>query len=386
MIIADTSMIRVIIVNEEIEEVVFKMGELFSGPGGLGLGAKLAEVSLENKKYKIEHAWANDIDEDACRTYRKNIMPDNPDMVINKPVEELNISALPSIDAFSFGFPCNDFSVVGEQKGIDGDYGPLYSYGVKVLKEHNPKWFLAENVGGLKSSNDGEAFKIILRELSKAGRGYNLTPHLYKFEEYGIPQNRHRIIIIGIRRDLNIEYEIPKPTHTENYITAKEALENPPIPEDAYNHKYTRHTKKVRKFLSHIPPGENAWYEGIPEDLRLNVKGARMSNIYKRLHPDEPAYTVTGSGGGGTHMYHYNEPRALTNRERARLQTFEDDFIFEGNKGSIRKQIGMAVPPIGAKIIYEAVLKTFAGIEYESIKSGWWDKQNINIQMKLLEV
>lgn len=372
--------------KEENDEMIFKMGELFSGPGGLGLGAKMAEVKYNNKNFKIEHAWANDIDEDACRTYRKNIMPDNPEMVINKPVEELNISELPNIDALSFGFPCNDFSVVGEQKGIDGDYGPLYSYGVKVLEIHNPKWFLAENVGGLKSSNDGEAFKIILKELSESGKGYNLTPHLYKFEEYGVPQKRHRIIIIGIRKDLDIEFKIPKPTHSDQYISAKEAIENPPISEEASNHKYTRHTKKVKKFLKHIPPGENAWYEGIPEELRLNVKGARMSNIYKRLDPEKPAYTVTGSGGGGTHMYHYEEPRALTNRERARLQTFNDNFIFEGNKGSIRKQVGMAVPPLGAKIIYEAVLKTFAGIEYESIESDWWEKQDKDLQMQLLTV
>jgi DNA (cytosine-5)-methyltransferase 1 len=377
---------RVIVLSKNEENIVFKMGELFSGPGGLGLGAKLAQVENKSKNYKIEHAWANDIDEDACRTYRENIMPNNPEMVINKPVEEINIAELPKIDALSFGFPCNDFSIVGEQKGIDGDYGPLFSYGVKVLNKHNPKWFLAENVGGLQSSNDGEAFKIILKELSESGKGYILTPHLYKFEEYGIPQKRHRIIIIGIRKDLDVEFKIPKPTHVNEYISAKEALENPPIPEDAKNHKFTRHTKKVKKFLSHIPPGENAWYEGIPEELRLNVKGARMSNIYKRLSPEEPAYTVTGSGGGGTHMYHYSEPRALTNRERARLQTFKDDFIFKGNKGSIRKQVGMAVPPMGAKIIYEAVLKTFAGIDYESIESEWWEKQDKKLQMKLLKV
>ena len=89
-----------------------------------------------------------------------------------------------------------------------------------------------------------------------------------------------------------------------------------------------------------------------------------MSQIYKRLNPDLPAYTITGSGGGGTHVYHWSEPRALTNRERARLQTFPDNYIFEGSKESVRKQIGMAVPCKGAKIIFESILKTFAGIQY----------------------
>ena len=95
--------------------------------------------------------------------------------------------------------------------------------------------------------------------------------------------------------------------------------------------------------------------------------GARISQIYKRLNPDRPAYTVTGSGGGGTHIYHWAEPRALTNRERARLQTFPDDFVFMGSKESVRKQIGMAVPCRGAKLIFEAVLRSFAGVEYPSV-------------------
>ena len=97
------------------------------------------------------------------------------------------------------------------------------------------------------------------------------------------------------------------------------------------------------------------------------MQGAKLSQIYKRLDPNKPAYTVTGSGGGGTHIYHYAEPRALTNRERARLQTFPDDFVFIGSKESVRRQIGMAVPCKGAQVIFEAVLKTFAGIPYESV-------------------
>ena len=104
--------------------------------------------------------------------------------------------------------------------------------------------------------------------------------------------------------------------------------------------------------------------------MKLNVTGAKISQIYKRLDPDKPAYTVTGSGGGGTHIYHWKENRALTNRERARLQTFRDDFIFEGSKENVRKQIGMAVPCKGAQIIFEAILKTFAGIEYESMPAN----------------
>ncbi|MBY0001443.1 DNA cytosine methyltransferase [Priestia aryabhattai] len=355
--------------------MIFRKGELFCGPGGLSLGASMPRIINEQgEEFTVKHEWANDIDESTCETFRLNIAPDNPDSVIAGDVRELDIETLSPIDAFSFGFPCNDFSNVGEKKGFKGEYGPLYTYGVKVLNKFNPLWFLAENVGGLESANDGEAFLQILKDLQNAGDyGYTLTPHLYKFEEYGLPQARHRIIIVGIRNDQNVSFEIPKPTHLSPTMWkgTREALENPPIPMDAPNHEFTRHQGKVVEMLNHIPPGENAWYEGIPEHLRLNVKGARLSNIYKRIHPDYPSYTVTGSGGGGTHMYHYDEPRALTSRERARLQTFPDDFIFVGGKESVRKQVGMAVPPLGAQVIVEAVLKTFAGIPYDSIDSKW---------------
>ena len=106
--------------------------------------------------------------------------------------------------------------------------------------------------------------------------------------------------------------------------------------------------------LSYIPEGGNAWSHQIPESLRLNVKGDRLSNIYKRLDRNKPSYTVTGSGGGGTHMYHWKESRALTNRERARLQTFPDNYHFIGGKESVRKQIGMAIPPAGMRHILMA--------------------------------
>ena len=128
--------------------------------------------------------------------------------------------------------------------------------------------------------------------------------------------------------------------------------------------------RHIQERLGFIRPGQNAFTADLPEHLQLNITGAKISQIYKRLDPDKPAYTVTGSGGGGTHIYHWDEPRALTNRERARLQTFPDTYIFEGNKESVRKQIGMAVPCRGAKIIFEAVLKTFAGVEYESMPAN----------------
>ena len=347
---------------EDVKE--FRLGELFCGPGGLALAAITAQI--DDPEYRIVHKWANDYDLDTCNTYRRNICPVDEESVICGDVRKLDIEPLGDIDALAFGFPCNDFSVVGEQKGFHGTFGPLYTYGVKVLKRYQPLWFLAENVGGLKSANEGKAFEKIKKDLIKAG--YRIYPNLYKFEEYGVPQARHRMIIVGIRDDLPYEFKIPSPApYKDMDVTCRTAIENPPIPADAANNELTKQSAQVVERLNYIKPGQNAFSAELPERLKLNVRGAKISQIYKRLDPDKPAYTVTGSGGGGTHIYHYAEPRALTNRERARLQTFPDDYVFEGAKESVRKQIGMAVPPKGARVIFEAILKTFAGIPYESV-------------------
>lgn len=348
---------------------IFKLAELFCGPGGLALGTMIAQTDKDGTQWKIKPIWANDIDPDTCKTYIRNIHPNNPSAVVCSSVETIDFEKIPNFDVLAFGFPCNDFSVVGKQKGFNGKYGSLYAHGIRAIGIQNPKWFIAENVSGIQSANNGEAFTKILEDLENAGRGYKLTPHLYKFEEYGVPQTRHRVVIIGIRKDLDLEFKVPAPTTAGNYVSASSAIENPPILSNAPNHEITAQGKKVVERLKHIPPGKNVWYEGLPEHLRLNVKGARMSQIYRRLHPDKPSYTITGSGGGGTHGYHWKENRALTNRERARIQTFPDSFIFEGSKEHVRKQIGMAVPPKAAQIITEAVLKTFAGIPYKWIKS-----------------
>ncbi len=114
--------------------------------------------------------------------------------VICTDVRELNIKALAEIDVFAYGFPCNDFSIVGQHKGIKGKYGGLYYYGVEVLNLFSPIVFVAENVGGINSANNGKAFQQILSDLASAGEGYNITVHLYKSEQYGVPQTRHRIM------------------------------------------------------------------------------------------------------------------------------------------------------------------------------------------------
>ena len=344
----------------------FRLGELFCGPGGLAVGATQADIGDPN--WSIRHQWATDYDLDTCETYRMNITPDNPDSVIHGDIRTLDFNELKSrgeIDGLAFGFPCNDFSIVGEHLGLEGEFGPLYMYGAKALKEFQPAWFLAENVGGLRTANEGAAFKLI--EDTFRDCGYTLVTNLYKFEQYGVPQARHRVIIVGIRDDLDVTFRVPSTDgYRDHDVSARTAIEVPPIGPDLTGIELTRQSARVVERLMHIKPGQNAFNADLPEHLKLNVKGAKISQIYKRLHPEKPAYTVTGSGGGGTHMYRWDEPRALTNRERARLQTFPDWFNFVGSKESVRKQIGMAVPARGAQVIFEAILRSFKGETYIS--------------------
>ena len=252
---------------------------------------------------------------------------------------------------------------------MDGVFGPLYSYGIAALKRFKPTWFLAENVGGLRNSNDGTAFAKILSEMREAG--YNLTPHLYKFEEYGIPQARHRIIIIGISDDENVNFRVPSPepySQTDN--SARTAIEVPPIPENCANNELTRQSPTVVRRLQHIKPGENAFTANLPDELKLNVKGAKISQIYKRLEPHKPAYTVTGREEEGAHVP-LVEPRALTNRAST-ITDISGHLCFSRFQRKCQKTNWHGSTLSGAQIIFEAVLRSFAGIEYP------WDWANIN--------
>lgn len=352
-------------------ETVFKLGELFCGPGGLAYGALNAHS--DDNQFTVAHAWANDYDEDTCNTYRKNICPSEPESVYHGDVRELDISKLSEIDAFAYGFPCNSFSNVGEHKGLANEkFGQLYWYGIEVLRKFKPKWFIAENVSGIRSAGSGD-FQVILKDMRESG--YKLNVNLYKAEQYGVPQTRHRVIIVGIREDLDVEYHVPDPAmFTSCDISSKKALAK--IPKNAPNSEMRKLQEKIIRRLSYIKPGENVWQaeerlgDDFPEDLRINTK-TKISQIYRKLDPKKPAYTVTAAGGGGTFMYHWTD-RELSNRERARIQTFPDDYEFVGKYSSVRKQIGMAVPCKLSNVVVTAVLNSFAGIEYP------WIEPNMN--------
>ena len=391
----------------------FKLGELFCGPGGLALGAGLTKPtrSQSGEKFSISHVWGVDNDPAAIESYKHNIVKKHGGVGLCIDAMEFcksKISDYKRITALAFGFPCNDFSLVGKRHGVNGQYGKLYKAGIEVIKNSEPFWFIAENVSGIHFLNQGEAFQKIIKDLKASGKhGYNLTAHLYKFEEYGVPQYRHRFIIVGIRKDKNLLFKVPAPTHGDAkkpFVAVKQALEK--ISRDAPNADLVKQDPRIVQRLKFTPPWKNAWFldellemkpkkrleilRQVPwyeqdlaglsdykicrmiDDARLRCTKARMSHIYRRLDPKQPSYTITGSGGGGTHVYHWEEHRALTNRERAKLQSFPDDFEFVGGKDAVRKQIGMAVPSEGAKVIFSAILKTFANVEYDFVESNYF--------------
>lgn len=349
----------------------FKLGELFCGPGGLAYGA--LHATSDDGLLTVSHAWANDYDHDTCLTYRSNICPDDPDSVREGDVRNLDIASLGEVDAFAYGFPCNSFSGVGEHQGLaNKKFGQLYWYGIEVLRRYRPRWFIAENVSGIRSAGSDD-FKIILKDMRESG--YRLVTHLYKAEEYGVPQTRHRVIIVGIRDDQDVTFRVPDPAQYKADVRVSTALSD--IPADAPNQEQRALSETVRRRLFYIQPGENVWKaeERMPEELRIKTK-TRISQIYRKLDPDKPSYTITAAGGGGTFGYHWGgyldeeKNRELTNRERARIQTFPDYYEFVGNYSSVRRQIGMAVPCRLAGIVTAAVLNSFAGIEYPWIEAN----------------
>ena len=211
---------------------IYKLGELFCGPGGFAEGAR--------KTGFFKHVWANDIDEKACETFKFHhpeceVIPGD----VNKIFLNREAKNLKKIDGLLFGFPCNDFSLVGKKSKLEGDFGGLYKAAVKTLKLFEPKFFIAENVTAISPINKknvtSEVYKNFLKimsDLAKASKyGYKVYADRFKFEEYGVPQSRHRMILGGYRGDFfeknKINYIKPKKLfeNKEDFISCKTALE-----------------------------------------------------------------------------------------------------------------------------------------------------------------
>lgn len=332
-----------------------KVVSIFSGCGGLDYGFHMEGY---------ETIWANDFAEWACKSFAANF----GDVIHCKDITKIDPytdNTIPECDIVLGGFPCQDFSIIWKQPGLNGTRGGLFRYFAEFVDAKKPKAFVAENVKGLITANGGKAIDTIIKDFENITPGYVVKPHLYNFAEYGVPQFRERVIFVGIRIDTGFNFVHPKPSHGPKgflpYVTAGEALEG--VEKVSANNEHINIKEKTKKVLELIPEGGN--FTDIPKDNPLYVKGM-ISHVYRRIKRNEPAKTIIAAGGGGTWGYHYPEPRPLTNRERARLQSFPDNFIFEGSVTEVRRQIGNAVPPVGVQTIAKRLFPLFTG-EYTSI-------------------
>jgi DNA (cytosine-5)-methyltransferase 1 len=312
--------------------------ELFAGCGGLALGMEKAGFT---------HILLNEIDKDACKTLKKNRPKWN---VIEEDVTKVSFLKFKNkIDLVSGGFPCQAFSYAGNKLGFEDTRGTLFFEFARAIKEINPKVFLAENVRGLLNHEDGRTLatmKSIIKDL-----GYQLVePRVLKAIYYKVPQKRERLILIGIRNDLAGKATFNFPSPYTKILTLRDALKAGELYKcdvpDSLGQKYPERKKAI---LSKVPPG--GYWRDLPEDLKREYMqksyylGGGKTGMARRLSWGEPSLTVTcAPAQKQTERCHPEETRPLTTREYARIQTFPDDWIFDGSLSSIYKQIGNAVP------------------------------------------
>lgn len=293
---------------------------LFSGAGGLDLGFIQAGHTI---------IWANDIYEDAVKTYRINI----GQHITCSDIIDVKNESIPDCDIIVGGFPCQGFSVANTKRHINDSRNKLYLELLRVLKYKKPRFFLAENVKGLLSLGKGAIIKMILNDFSKIG--YTVRYSLLNAADFGVPQTRERVIIVGERDDIPPKYEFPIKTHGKHgchgiqpWRGIGEALKDIPDPDfynTLFNHEYSKYKLRFNGYIGH-----------------------------RVIEPNKPAPTVTARGddkGGVVVLHHPNNKRRMSCRELAIVQGFPLDFKFIGTKSSVYRQIANAVPPPLSKAI-----------------------------------
>jgi len=313
-----------------------KIVSLFSGAGGLDLGLLWAGHEI---------VWANDIFKEAAATYSVNI----GDHIDTRDICEISSSEIPNCDVVVGGFPCQGFSVANWGRTSDDPRNQLYKEMVRVVRDKQPMFFVGENVRGLKSMGKGEALRQIAKDFASAG--YKIRHEVVNAADYGVPQLRMRLLIVGVREDIaNTISFPPKPTHAnpdiasalglKPWVTVGEALEHFPEPDKG----------------KHIPNHDCSRYK-----LRFN---GHLGHRF--IEPSRPAPTVTARGderGGVVVLHHPRNHRRMTARELAAVQSFPDEFIFSGAKTSAYRQIANAVPPLLGKAVGEMLSEAFAKLK-----------------------
>lgn len=326
----------------------FKVLELFAGAGGLAIGLE---------KSGIKCVALNEIDKWACNTLRKNRPNWN---VLEGDISTFNFSEYNNkVDIVTGGFPCQAFSYAGKKLGFNDARGTLFYEFARVVKEVNPLICIGENVKGLLSHDKGKTIEGMISILDEIG--YNVVPvQVLKAINYRVPQKRERVILVGIRKDIDIKYKYPKP-HNKIYnlvdALKKGELYNSNVPKSEGS-KYPEHKKAV---LDLVP--QKGYWRNLPLDIQKEYMGKSFylgggkTGIARRIGWDEPSLTLTCSPAQKqTERCHPEETRPFTVREYARIQTFPDEWKFEGSISQQYKQIGNAVPcNLGEEIGYSII-------------------------------
>lgn len=321
--------------------MVYKVIELFAGAGGLALGLE---------KAGIMHKLLVEIDKDCIATLKKNRPNWNSKLCDVHDVDFRGMKA----DIITGGFPCQAFSHAGKRLGFKDTRGTLFFEFARCVKEVMPKIFLAENVEGLKRHDKGRTLKTMINVLTEFG--YEVQYTVLNSLNYGVPQKRKRLIIIGTRDGIEFNY----PVGSKKVVTVKDALKDVP---NSPGLKYSENKKKV---LELVPPG-GSWIN-LPEDIQKEYMGKSFYSgggrrgMARRISWDEPCLTLTTSPcQKQTERCHPEETRPFTVREYARIQTFPDDWEFSGTVYSQYKQIGNAVPVKVAEKLGKQVIKALDG-------------------------
>lgn len=311
----------------------YKYIDLFAGAGGMSLGFDKAE---------FENILAVEYDKCFAETYSFNFPKHNLKVADIKNISNEEIKKLignNKIDVIIGGPPCQGFSIAGKigRNFIDDERNQLFKEFVRFVEVIKPRIFVMENVAALKTHNKGKTIEEIVKEFERVG--YTVKYDVLNAVNYGVPQQRRRIFVIGT---LDKENKFNFPKKTTKQITIAEALKGLPKLEsgetsDIPNHNAMNHSKQMLEKMSYVKDGGNR--NDIPEDIRPKSGDIRK---YIRYNSNEPSICITGDM---RKVFHFNQNRALTGRELARIQTFPDDFIFKGNAGKVQQQIGNAVPP-----------------------------------------
>jgi DNA (cytosine-5)-methyltransferase 1 len=340
-------------------KVTPKLISLFAGCGGLDLGFKWAGY---------ETVWANDFDKDAQAIYALNFGEIDGRDILSVPEDEI-----PKGDVLTAGFPCQPFSNAGDRKGVFDSRGMLYKECMRIIEKIMPKVIVFENVKGLLSTKyvDGRKLpEVIIEDLSNLGSiGYNVVYEMLNASNYGVPQNRHRVFFVGIRKDLGITFHFPAKQQKDK-LTLRHVLD---MPDGLPNQTYWEYSPQAQEMIEQISEG-GSWkdvpYEKLAprfQRIRDQMAKYRSPNFYRRFSRDEICGTITASAQPeNCGITHPTENRRYTIREIARIQTFPDDFIFidETQKDIVAmyKVIGNAVPPKLAKCIADAIMEqVFSG-------------------------